>query len=173
MRKVEKIYANFEKVHQLWQQALAAYTEQDLLKKETMESWTLGQVYLHLIHSTLDFHLKQIQTCLTNATNKKNKKNFKGFLAYNLLNGFPPIKIKVPPSDFYTPKQPDNKEAIQDGLLKVKKEMATILVNFSNDHSGKTVHPGFAYLNAKEWYQLVEMHWRHHLRQKAAIDKKQ
>ena len=34
----------------------------------------------------------------------------------------------------------------------------------------KVEHPGFSYLNAKEWYQLIEMHFRHHQRQKKELD---
>jgi hypothetical protein len=35
----------------------------------------------------------------------------------------------------------------------------------------KTKHPGFHYLNAIEWLQFIEMHFRHHLKQKKRIDK--
>ncbi|MBT2770920.1 hypothetical protein J7J47_01565 [Halomonas sp. ISL-60] len=29
----------------------------------------------------------------------------------------------------------------------------------------KVLHPGFGALNAKEWFLLIEMHYRHHLSQ--------
>lgn len=36
---------------------------------------------------------------------------------------FPPIKIKVPPSEAYTPKQPESKAIIVAGFQNVKEEM--------------------------------------------------
>jgi len=35
----------------------------------------------------------------------------------------------------------------------------------------KTPHPAFGYLNAREWYQIIPMHFHHHLRQKSRLDK--
>jgi hypothetical protein len=37
-------------------------------------------------------------------------------------------------------------------------------------HFGKTKHPALGYLAAKEWYKLIVIHFRHHLRQKKRID---
>lgn len=155
-----------------WETALDKYTLTQLLKKPGAGSWSLGQVYLHLINATLNFHLKQVEVCLESEENGQAAKNFKGFLAYSVLNGFPPIKIKVPPSDFYTPKQPTDKAQILAGLAAVKQAMnATLPLIEQAPKQGKTEHPGFSFLNAEEWYKLVEMHFRHHLRQQARINK--
>jgi DinB superfamily len=170
MSKIQKIHSDFEKVYQIWETELQQCSDAQLAKKETDDSWTLGQVYVHLINSTLNFHLKQLETCVSNAENKGKSKSFKGFMAYYLLKGFPPIKIKVPPSDFYTPKVPTSRQELLDGLAKVKVEMEKAQTKFTSNLLGKTPHPAFSYLNAEEWYQLVEMHWRHHLRQKTAIE---
>jgi hypothetical protein len=35
----------------------------------------------------------------------------------------------------------------------------------------KTAHPAFGFLNAREWFHLIEMHFRHHLRQKKRLDR--
>ncbi|MDB5279911.1 MAG: DinB family protein [Ferruginibacter sp.] len=35
---------------------------------------------------------------------------------------------------------------------------------------GKTKHPGLDYFSATEWLQFVDIHFRHHLRQKKRID---
>jgi hypothetical protein len=170
MSLTEKMHADFQKIFAYWKVALDSYTENDLKKRLNEDSWTLGQVYKHLINSTLQFHLKQVSICLASAENNKEKKNFKGFLAYNILKGFPPIKIKVPASEFYTPKEPNNKNEIQEGFEKVTHEMLEILKAFEHNAQGKTKHPGFNYINAVEWYKLIEMHWRHHIRQKNALD---
>jgi hypothetical protein len=36
----------------------------------------------------------------------------------------------------------------------------------------KDEHGGFGWLNAQEWFDLVGMHFRHHLRQKYDLDQK-
>jgi hypothetical protein len=37
-------------------------------------------------------------------------------------------------------------------------------------HFGKTKHRALGYLGAKEWFQLIVMHFRHHMVQKKRID---
>lgn len=34
----------------------------------------------------------------------------------------------------------------------------------------KERHDGFGWLNAREWFEMVGMHYRHHLRQKAELE---
>jgi hypothetical protein len=170
MNAIEKIHQDFTRLQQQWAGALNNYTESDLLKKVTADSWTLGQVYVHLISSVLNFHLKQVETCLASAENREKKKNFKGFMVFNILNGFPPTKIKVPPSDAYTPRQPQSKKELLEGFEKVASGMKTTLAGFQNNLQGKTAHPALGFLSAKEWYKMIPMHWKHHLRQKKSID---
>jgi hypothetical protein len=165
-----KTLKKFEKTLELWKNELTKYDLKTLIKKPDSQSWSIGQVYIHLINATLNFHLQQVKICLENTENLEKKKNFRGIITYNILGSFPPIKIKVPPSEFYTPKQPDNKEQIIQGLDKVKEEMKSTLPKLENKKQGKTNHPGFSYLNGNEWYRLIEMHFRHHLRQKERID---
>ncbi|MDQ0430163.1 MULTISPECIES: hypothetical protein [Caryophanaceae] len=40
----------------------------------------------------------------------------------------------------------------------------------SIDPNHKVEHGGFGWLNAKEWHKLVDMHFRHHLRQKEELE---
>ncbi|OYU97332.1 MAG: hypothetical protein CFE21_03300 [Bacteroidetes bacterium B1(2017)] len=170
MKTIQKSYAAFEAVFNTWQNALTNYKEADLSKRLSEDSWTLGQVYVHLINSTLNFHIKQVNLCLNSSDNKDSKKNFKGILAFNILNGFPPIKIKVPPTETYTPKHPANKQELLDGFERVKLGMNECQTKFNSNQQGKTAHPAFAFLNAVEWFRIVDMHWRHHLRQKSELD---
>ena len=146
------------------------YNISQLTQKENPESWSMGQLYKHLIDGTLNYHLQQINQCINSLENKSKKKNFKGFMAYNILNGFPPIKIKVSASETYTPKQPKDKQELVDGVHQLKQEMKNTYENLKNDKKGKTAHPGFSYLNASEWYRLIPMHFKHHLRQKERMD---
>ena len=155
----------------LWEKELKNYDLETLIKKPTDESWSLGQVYTHLISATLGYHSTQLETCLASTENASKRKNFKGFMVYNVLHSFPKIKIKVPASNAYTPKQPDSKEEIINGLYSVRKKIKISLALLeARGKQGKAPHPAFSYLNAGEWYKMVEMHFKHHLRQKADID---
>lgn len=80
-----------------------------MLNEPSLEAWPLRQVYVHLINSTLHFHLQQVKTCLENVENSDKK-------------------IKVPPSEFYTVKQHESKEELIKELLnKVKAQMKLTL----------------------------------------------
>jgi DinB superfamily len=171
MANPQNTLKKFKEVFTYWHTELDKYSEEHLSAKPDTESWSMGQVYNHLIFSALYFHLKEVETCLNSSENKNESKNFKGFLGFVLLNGFPPIKIKVPASDQYTPSHPESKSEIKDNLDKVKVVMQDVLQKFQSDLLGKTVHPGFSFLNAAEWYRMIEMHWRHHKRQKETLDK--
>ncbi|WP_307719592.1 DinB family protein [Paenibacillus chibensis] len=72
----------------------------------------------------------------------------------------------MPPSPQYTPQQPESKEKLIQGLRTViqrMKEAEPTLEKASKQHT--VSHPSFGGLNAKEWFLLVEMHYRHHLLQ--------
>jgi hypothetical protein len=153
----------------LWENDLKNYSIEQLTQT-VGEGWTLGQVYIHLIKATTGYHLAQIETCMASNENKYKFKNFKGFMVYNIINGFPPIKIAVPPSDAYTPMQPTSIQEIADGLNLAKNKVNEIKLRLETcTAKGKTKHPGLSYLNAKEWYRLIALHFTHHLRQKETI----
>jgi hypothetical protein len=160
----------FEPLQQEYLRALDHYSFEQLLKKPDAHSWSLGQMYQHLINSARFFHLKQVEKCLNSTENTSGKLSFRGFLALHLLHAFPPIRVQVPPSEAYTPKQPESVEALRAGLEQTLHDMRAMLPRLASDHGGKTAHPAFGMMRAQQWYQLVEMHYRHHLRQKKRLD---
>jgi DinB superfamily len=166
------VYQDFLKVCAFWETELDKYSDAQLVATPPSGGWSIGQVYNHLINATLEFHLPQVETCVASNTDASARKNFKGFMVYSIFNGFPKSRIKVADSDAYTPKQPQSKAEILANFTLVKEKMAAALtlLSASNVQNGKTAHPGLSFLNAKEWYQLVEMHWRHHLNQKQRLD---
>lgn len=87
------------------------------------------------------------------------------------LGSFLPARIKVPPSDAYTPKQPAGIQEMKAGLahlLEAVRETGRALEGAAE--AQLTRHPALGALNAREWFQLIEMHFRHHLRQKRRLD---
>jgi hypothetical protein len=131
----------------------------------------MGQMYGHLVVGTRFYHLKQIAECLDQRGTINGKKKLPGTLSF-LFGSFPPIRVKVPPSETYTPKQPESIEAIKFGLeslVVAVREAAQKVSSSTSRH--KTLHPAFGYLDAREWFELIEMHFRHHLRQQRRLER--
>ena len=137
METTQSILSQFEKTAGLWLASLNQYTEEQFAKKPDADSWSIGQVYNHLVAGTRLYHLQQIALCLNGKQIEKNvRKTIPGNLTF-FLGSFPPMRIKVPTSETYTPKQPPNIETMKTGLEKLLNIMReTEKKNDANIHSG-------------------------------------
>lgn len=169
--KAEKAYNSMLKILSVWEESLDNYSDEDFAKKPDADSWSMGQAYAHIIDGAMKFHLKQVEACLLTNENSNKKMTGPARLVF-LCNSFPPIKIKVPPSKEYTPEQPPNRQAAKKSMEILKKRLKELSVEISKSgNKGKTQHPAFGYLNAMEWYTLIGLHIKHHLKQKKRIEK--
>ncbi len=169
----EVSYKRFLQVFKIWEGELNHYTLEELCRKPHVDSWSLGQVYLHLIDSFEEFRESKLDKCLQSNENHKKKKNFRGFLVLTLLKSFPPVKIKFPTTEStaFNPVQPESKEEIREGLQQVKNRMGEYRgLLIKNKDQGKAPHPVLSYLDGNEWYMLSGLHFQHHLRQKKRLD---
>ncbi|MFA6439004.1 MAG: DinB family protein [Bacteriovoracaceae bacterium] len=169
---LEKYYRQCETIASLWIEDINRYTDEQFLRKPDDRQWSIGQVYEHLIQSAMSFHLEQIRLCTDKrGVEMQGGKKPPGRIIY-FFGNIPPMRIQVPPSPTYTPKQPSGKNEIADrlrGVLRVMKEIQPAVESASQ--SQKTEHPAFGYLNAREWFQLIPMHYRHHRRQQSRLNK--
>jgi len=151
---------------------LDKYSEEQFLKKPDENSWSLGQVYVHTILANDHFFLKQAEMCLNKEETERGKsKNRRGIVIF-LINGFPNMKFRMPKSVEVPPRQPENIEFVKEKLTRSFEQAKSIVSRLgSYEKDEKTKHPGFGYLNAKEWYRMSEMHFRHHLRQLKRVEK--
>lgn len=151
-----------------WIKALTQYDFIALSTKPSPNSWSLGQVYMHLIAETR-FYIEQIKICL--AGNDHAMEEASPEARTMLLNNeFPDAIIEGPPTNAFIP-QPRNKEELISGLINIKEQMNDVKILIAQSpFKGKTKHPGLNYLDANGWLQFAEMHLRHHLRQKKRID---
>lgn len=159
---------NFNHSINTWITALEQYDIIQLSIKSNPASWSLGQLYIHLIQDT-NYYLEQIKICVS--TNDNANGEMSPFAKTIFLNNdFPNEQIEGAPANAGIP-QPGSKAQLMNGLMHVKNEMndAGRLISKSV-LKGKTKHPGLGYFNAAEWLQFAEMHFRHHLRQKKRID---
>ncbi len=163
-----EIMHSMQQVTDLYIQELEAFDMDRLLQKPSEEEWSIGQMYQHLIQSALYMQLANIEACRKGAPeviqpDAQMSEDGQAIFAHGSL---PPIRIHVPASPQYTPKQPENKEQLHDGLrtvLRLMQELEPTLQDIPTHH--KVAHPRFGPLNAQGWFALVEMHYRHHLHQ--------
>ena len=148
--------------------ALGEYSFENLCSKPTPASWSLGQLYLHLINDT-QYYIEQLEPCLSTNDNNEAAMNVKGKVLF-LTNDFPDTLIAGHPDNAFIP-QPVNKEQLIDALKNIKETMNGVWLQIKETpFNGKTQHPGFGYLTAAEWFQFAEIHFRHHFRQKKRLD---
>ena len=159
---------NFNRTIDSWIKALEHYNFTQLCTKPSANSWSLGQVYIHLIEDT-KYYIEQIKICITtnDHVNEEASINARKML---LDNDFPDAILEGNPANAYVP-QPASKEQLVSSLAGIKNEMNNLYrMALKSPFNGKTKHPGLNYFSAGEWLQFADMHFRHHLRQKRRID---
>jgi len=168
--KANIILDRFNETIDKWIDSLDNYTLEMLCTQPQAGSWSLGQVYIHIIEDTTWF-VEQVRICLLTDANSE-KEMHEHAKAMFRINEFPDMQL-TGPSTGVSMRQPETREELQEGLTSIKDKVNQLY--FASDPSvstGKTQHPGFQFFNALEWLQFAEMHMRHHLRQKKRIDDK-
>ncbi|MFI5188040.1 MAG: DinB family protein [Chitinophagales bacterium] len=159
---------DFNRTVDTWIKELDHYNLIQLCLKPSPASWSLGQVYFHLVKNT-SYYIEEIKVCLSAEANMDQEKSPEAVTMFR-NNEFPDAVIEGPDTNVETP-QPGSKEELMNALLNLKHEMNRVYCIISNSHNkGKTKHPGLGYFSADDWLQFAEMHLRHHLRQKKRID---
>lgn len=156
---------------EMYKNYLQSYSLEQLRNITEQGVWSLGQMYSHVILVAFEY-LGNVEACAAATEEQKLGKTEAGEHLYK-LRGFPPIKIKLRDVPGNTPSNSESKEDLMRGLDQVLQKMSEWegKVNEINPNY-KVKHDGFGWLNAREWYDLVDMHFRHHLRQKSELEQK-
>jgi hypothetical protein len=144
-----------------WIDALNRYTPEMLRQEPGPGSWSLGQVYTHLIDDT-GYFVTQMKAALS-STGHVHEQMHADAAAMFARNGFPDIAIAGPATgkQILQPAHPrQSLEAIREDVNRL---------DFTQP-SGKTRHPGLGFFSALEWLQFAEMHLRHHIRRQQRIE---
>lgn len=128
---------------------------------------SLEKITAHYLQELEAFSMEQLHKKPSedevNMPGAEKRENGQAILAQGSL---PPIRIHVPASPEYTPAQPASKEQLVKGMQAVLERMHALAPTVDDIPAHhKVEHPGFGPLAAKEWFALVEMHYRHHLHQ--------
>jgi hypothetical protein len=151
-----------------WIAAIDQYSFEEICTQPGDGSWSLGQLYLHLIGDSY-FFADQINECLQSTQHLDKQPNEDG-AAMLAANAFPDIKIEGNPANAHIP-QPQSITDLKSGLMGLRARLNDLVALASTQKmQGKSPHPGLGYFTAYQWFQFVDMHFRHHLRQKQRID---
>lgn len=153
----------------IFKNELSRYTSEQLYHVPKEGIWSIGQMYDHIILVAHEY-LNNVEICATAHEARSLGKTPKGEQLFK-DGGFPPIKIRLPDDMNAPPNNSDSKEKLERRMEEVIERLehwgARLL---SIDPKHKVEHGRFGWLNATEWYELVEMHTRHHLRQKVELE---
>lgn len=163
----KEIYIKTKEILNQYIKGLDSYSDEDFSKKPDEESWSVAQVYDHLVSSSENYFSYKVNNCLIKEKGTEDVGLTETGEQLFERGGFPPIQIKTPDAI----KPPNPPEAKSKEFYKRKLEELIIhwekfipLIE-ANNGKFKTKHPVFGFMNALEWYHLNEMHFRHHLLQ--------
>lgn len=133
--------------------------------------WSIGQMYDHLIAVAMEY-LDFVQICAESTEEQPLGKTPAGDDVFR-RGGFPPVKIKLEGAQAASPNNALSGEELDEGLAELMARMREWELKLEEAHpGGKVRHGGFGWLNAQEWYRLIGMHFRHHLRQQAELEER-
>ncbi len=155
---------NRQHVIERYKSALETYSMLQLRYQPAEDVWSISQVYDHVIVVAHEY-LDEVEACATLKQEQQQGKTAFGAQLFE-VGGFPPIKIKLPKELNAPPKNDESK----DSLMRRLNEVLIRVNQLENEVDEmnpkfKIEHGGFGWLNAREWLDLVDMHFRHHVRQ--------
>lgn len=168
MQSLTKLIDDFNNTIDAWIAELDRFDFEKLIAKPDANSWSLGQVYMHLINET-HYYIEQMEVSINNNENLAMEMTDAGKSMF-ADNAFPEIKIKGDPASTDKIQQPQNKKDLEDNMRALKQRMNHVAQALANAATaGKTQHPGLGYFSGMEWLQFADLHLRHHLKQKERI----
>ncbi|MCC2684800.1 MAG: hypothetical protein K0R75_1699 [Paenibacillaceae bacterium] len=187
MRSTKEALQQVEQTTEEYVRELESLSVEQLGWKPGESEWSIGQVVQHLIQSAHGMQLGNVAACMEGAATPTTLPSPQAAAAAAVAppakdvpspvgksqvgeaifaaGELPPIRVQVPPSAQYTPLQPESKAQLVQGLQSVIDRMRTIEPTLADAPSTTVPHPRFSGLNAQEWFVLIGMHYRHHLRQ--------
>jgi hypothetical protein len=166
---IEEIKSSFDHTIDTWKAATENYSEQLFAQKPAEDAWSVGQISEHLISSSRRIFIV-IDKCLSGNANENEQKTEAGETAAR-SNVLSPVKVAVPAHKEAPPAQPENIRVVKDAFEEIRKNFMLMAEKVKASHAtGKEKHPVLGFLNAHEWLHTIDMHWRHHLKQKESVD---
>ena len=160
---------HFNNTIDTWINSLNTVELERLLIKPAPESWSLGQLYMHLLDET-DYYMQQVEICLGTNDNAELEKTDKAVQMFR-NNAFPDERARRDAGLSDDMEQPVGIFELKNDLISLRSKMNLLGKRImETQYKGKTKHPGLGYFSAMDWFQFAEMHMRHHFKQKRRIE---
>ncbi len=148
--------------------SLSKYSIDQLQQKPDAASWSLGQLYMHLLDDT-NWYFEQIENAL-----KDNEHQFKptSEKAKQIMEtgSFGEERIIGDPQAVANVLQPKTTEYLSSKFEQLETRAKSLWEKVRDNSPGKSKHPGLGYFNSLQWFQFAELHLRHHFKQKDRIE---
>lgn len=169
--QVQGIFEALKKDFEPYLLSLDGYTDEKFQYKHDAGTWSLAQMYEHICSSSVYFFMANVVRCLEKRKGQEGGEYNQYGANIFKYNGFPPMKFKVPGGESTPEPIAQSKEMYRERIEEII-DNASLFVDkiAADEQTYKTEHPVFGWLNALEWFQNLEMHTRHHLRQKAELE---
>jgi hypothetical protein len=160
-----------QSVIESYKQSLGKYTLEQLRHIPAEGVWSLAQMYDH-VTVVAHWYLGEAEACAASEAAQDSGKTEFGEKLFR-DGGFPPVKIRLPDEMNQPPDNSGTSASLFERLEQLEKRIDGLGQKLYKTHpSLKREHGGFGWLNAMEWHQLAEMHFRHHLRQKGELEER-
>jgi hypothetical protein len=155
-----------------WINEFQRYDMDKILMKPSEQSWSMGQVGIHLWMASKGFFFKNAERCLSKEGTEIGKsKKVSAHLIFT-FGMLPPVRYEMPQQVSVIPKQPESKEHLTGKLQDIKKLSSDYIRRIpDSDPDLKVKHPFLGWLNTAEWIELCGIHFKHHIAQKRRIEK--
>mgnify|MGYP000155921798 FL=1 len=159
----------FDDTIDIWIKALSGYSYDQLLIKPNETSWSLGQLYLHIINES-EWYNSQMEIALIDLNHRDKPMTLEAQQLFD-RGEFEDRRIVGDQTIAQSITQPESIDQLLRDLHTLKKASHDLWLKIQQDQNhGKSQHPGLGYFTALQWILFSEMHLRHHLKQKQRLD---
>lgn len=154
---------------ELYIKNLDRYTIEQLRANSTDDQWSIGQVYMHVIKAANEYiaHMEACAADTREVAEGKTEDGMKTFAA----KMWPDVRVRLAEPPRATP-NPESKEALVAELEQVLAKLHHWEDRLDAINPAcKRRHGWFGWLNGREWFEMVGLHARHHLKQIASLDR--
>lgn len=168
--KLHEVLKDYKTTESRWLDILETTNPEQLIIKPGPDEWSLGQVFSHWLDASQLYMLAKVRICLNNV----DKHLDEGLSEYGKLlfatNTFPIEEAKVPVKTSGGPDNEGDKDYLRTRIkhLHIDVEKA-YKVLIEEPPTGKSGHRLFGFMDAYQWFALIPIHMRHHLKQKDKI----
>lgn len=164
-----KVLAKTETSLAVWQDALERSDEQVFDQVPEGGGWTLGQICDHVTLVSLAF--LDATNALARGEGEERGGSLMATVMCGIVGSFPPVRLKVPPNlpdeakRAAAPESLPKAEALKRFAVVARRTRDLCSEVAAAPRGLRSEHPVLGWIDARQWYQLSEMHMRHHLRQ--------